>query len=225
MSQTFLIALNPISNANRSSKNQSLPPLPFINDSDLSQSDTKWLCIGHKRSCNVKFSVSPERWTVVNERAVWYYQRIEENFHGKFTLMQQKRTINCMHSKNNCFENPASQCRRLQILIYKKYMQKKHSKFIIINNIKNMNLSNLKGVLPKGRFFIFLGNFFFIWGRFFFFWENFPFFWGNFSFFWEIFLWEIFLFFWENFPCFWENFSFFWETVFWENFSFFWERF
>jgi hypothetical protein len=55
-------------------------------------------------------------------------------------------------------------------------MQKKHSKFIIINNIKNMNLSNLKGVLPEGKFFIFLGNFFFIWGRFFFFWENFPFF-------------------------------------------------
>ena len=172
LSQTFLIALNPISNANRSSKHQSLPSLPFINDSDLSKSDTKWLCIGHKRSCNVKFSVSPERWTVVNERAVWYYQRIEENFHGKFTLMQQKRTINCMHSKNNCFENPATQCRRLQILIYKKYMQKKHSKFIIINNIKNMNLSNLKGVLPEGKFFIFLGNFFFIWGRFFFFWEN-----------------------------------------------------
>jgi hypothetical protein len=71
-----------------------------------------------------------------------------------------------MHSKNNCFENPASQCRRLQILIYKKYIQKKNSKFIIINNVKNMNLSNLKGVLPKGKFFIFLGNFFFIWGRF-----------------------------------------------------------
>jgi hypothetical protein len=119
-----------------------------------------------------------------------------------------------MHSKNNCFENPATQCRRLQILIYKKYMQKKHSKFIIINNIKNMNLSNIKGVLPKGRFFIFLAIIFFIWGRFFFFWENFPFFWGNFPFFWEIFLWEIFL-------SFWENFSFFWETVFWENFLFF----
>ena len=44
--------------------------------------------------------------------------------------------------------------------IYKKYMQKKHSKFIIINNIKNMNLSNLKGVLPKGKFLIFMGNFF-----------------------------------------------------------------
>jgi hypothetical protein len=81
------------------------------------------------------------------------------------------------------------------------------------NNIKNMNLSNLKGVLPKG-------NFYSIWGRFFFFLENFPFFWGNFSFFWEI-----FLFFWENFSFFWGNFSFFWETVFWENFSFFWERF
>jgi cellulose synthase/poly-beta-1,6-N-acetylglucosamine synthase-like glycosyltransferase len=118
--------------------------------------------------------------------------------------MQQKRTINCMHSKNNCFENPASQCRRLQILIYKKYMQKKHSKFIIINNVKNMNLSNLKGVLPKGKFFLFLGNFFV--GNFFnFFWENFPFFW-KFFLFWETVFWENFLFFWENFSFFWGTF-------------------
>jgi hypothetical protein len=67
------------------------------------------------------------------------------------------------------------------------------------NNIKKMNLFNLKGVLPKGKFFIFLGNFYSIWGGFFFFWENFPLFWGNFSFFWETVFWENFLFFWENF--------------------------
>ena len=36
----------------------------------------------------------------------------------------------------------------------------------LINNINNLKLSNLKGFLPEGKFFIFMGNFLFIWGRF-----------------------------------------------------------
>jgi hypothetical protein len=117
-----------------------------------------------------------------------------------------------MHSKNNCFENPASQCRRLQILIYKKYMQKKHSKFIIINNVKNMNFSNLKGVLPKGKFFHFFWEIFLFWGiflflgnflwEFFFFGKIFPFFGNVFPFFGKPFFGKIFYFFGKIFPFF-----------------------
>ncbi len=72
-------------------------------------------------------------------------------------------------------------------------MQKKHSKFIIINTIKDLKLSNLKGFIPIGKFFIFLGTIFL-------FLENFPFFCGKiFYFFGRIFNGKIFFLFWERF--------------------------
>jgi hypothetical protein len=102
-----------------------------------------------------------------------FSQTKEEIFHGKEKFTPKMGKIIPNFRKASYF----------YINIQKVHAEKTFKIHHNYNNIKNMNLSNIKGVLPKGKFFIFLGNFYSIWGRFFYFWETV--FWENFLFFWE----------------------------------------